>query len=128
MKSNIFYGLLSTFMILSFFLALTFAINSRPWEQFMIVIVTITAFGVIPSVILTIIHVVQRNIQKQREKQKTEPKPTPEIETKQKTEPKPSPELVTSKGKILIGMIQKRLARGEISIQEFQELKKEISS
>ena len=127
MNPKIFHGLLSTFIAISFLLALYVSVYQSA-NQFLIFFIIMVMFGGVPSVILSLIHVVQREKQKKREKQKTEPKPSPEIEIKEKAESKPTPEIETPEEKSLIGMIQKRLARGEISIQEFQELKKEISS
>jgi len=128
MNPKIFHGLLSAIIGIPFLLSLHF-MSINPYDnQLMIFIITMGFLSGIPAVILSIIHVVQIELQKKKENKKNDSKTSPDVEsTEEKNDPKPSPEIETTNGKNLLGMIQKRLAKGEISVQEFQALKKEIS-
>ena len=129
MKPKLFYGLLSAIIIIPFFIALyAMAMNSNE-SRFMIFLITMGFLSGIPAIILSVIHVVQIDMQKKKEKMKNNSKTVSDIVSiKEKDIPKKSHETETVGDKNLLDLIQKRLAKGEISVKEFQELKKEIST
>jgi len=114
MKLKIFYGILSAIIAIPFALALYFMYLSPYMDKFPIFVITMGFFSGIPIIILSIIHIFQIKKQEKKENKKNDSKTSPDIES--------------NDNKNLLGMIKKRLAKGEISVQEFQELKKEIFS
>ena len=110
-----FYKILSAIIVIPFgFYVFLWAITDYRYFSFDGFISYIGIFVGIPATILNIVHIYQIKKQKQRNDVKNDSKESPHLESKD--------------DKNLLGMIQERLAKGEISLNEYQELKKEISS
>jgi len=115
MRTKMFYAILSNIIAIPFgFTVYVLYVNYPFADPFIIFPLFMGIFTGIPATILTIIHKLQNKKQKQRNGEKNNTKEILQKESKD--------------DKTLLGMIQERLAKGEISVQEFQELKKEISS
>jgi len=109
MRTKIFYGILSALIIIPIVISIWVAIVNHVFYLFEVG--WVIAISVIT---LIIIQKYPNKKQKQRNDEKNDSKESPHLESKD--------------NKNLLGMIQERLAKGEISVNEYQELKKEILS
>jgi len=130
MKPKIFYGILSTIIGISFgFMLYLISVNNYSSDQLLLAfLVVMGIFSGVPAIILSIIHILQIEKQKQKENKKNDSKTSPDVESTDKKNDSMVSSTESKNDKNFLGVIQERLAKGDISLGDYTELKNELSS